>query len=213
MSKNIPESNRRVFAIAFIVALVAIGAFIGYVRYDARHNSGEANKEVMAENPNPETVFDAPFVKANLYYIDLEKFAASSTDSKAIGCGDGILSYEIPIAESDGLTKGDALSYVLGRLFNNEIFNALKKENASSSLETGAQPYNALSKSKLRLESVKEIPGDYQVYLAGTLSLGGVCDNPRVEAELTKTISQIFSPFSVAIFLNNKPLKEALSLK
>ncbi len=209
---NIPESNRKFFTISFIIAVIAIGVFVAYVRYDAQKNPG-VETGVMAENPDPQTVFDAPFVKANLYYIDLEKYAASSTDPKAIGCGDGLIPYEIPIGAEYGGTKSDATSYVLGRLFNNAIFEALKKENASSSAAAGSKPYNALAKSKLRIESIKEVPGEYEVRLAGTLSLGGVCDTPRAEAELTKTIAQIFSPFSVAIFLNNKPLKEALSLK
>lgn len=216
--KNVPETNRKVFAISFIVAIIAIMAFVGYVKYD--NKIADVDKEVLVENPDPEKVFDAPFVKAKIYYIDLEKFVAPEgsapgtiSDPAAIGCGDGLTSYEVAINEPYGDTKSDATMFVLERLFNNIVFEQLKKESMSEDEKSGRDPYNALSKSKLRVLSIKEVPGEYEVRLSGTLSLGGVCDNPRAQAQLEKTIAQIFAPSTVEIFLNNKPLADVFKMK
>jgi len=43
--------------------------------------------------------------------------------------------------------------------------------------------------------------------------LGGECDNPRVEAQLTNTVLQFPSVTSADIFINGKTLAETLSLK
>jgi hypothetical protein len=43
--------------------------------------------------------------------------------------------------------------------------------------------------------------------------LGGVCDNPRVEAQLVETAMQFPGVMEAAITINGTPLEEALSLK
>jgi hypothetical protein len=43
--------------------------------------------------------------------------------------------------------------------------------------------------------------------------MGGECDSPRVQAQLEQTVLQFPSVTDVAIFINGKPLAEALSLK
>ena len=49
--------------------------------------------------------------------------------------------------------------------------------------------------------------------LNGTLQLGGVCDNPRVKAQLEQTALQFPTVKSVKYYINDKTLDEALSLK
>jgi hypothetical protein len=43
--------------------------------------------------------------------------------------------------------------------------------------------------------------------------LGGVCDNPRVEAQIEETALQFATVSEVAVFVNGKPLEEIISLK
>jgi len=51
------------------------------------------------------------------------------------------------------------------------------------------------------------------VNLVGTMMLGGVCDNPRVEAQLIQTALQFPTVSEVHFFINDTPLEEVLSLK
>lgn len=73
--------------------------------------------------------------------------------------------------------------------------------------------YNALYQSNLQLQSVTLVSGVATINLTGSLSLGGECDNPRVEAQLADTALQFSTVRTANIFLNGKPLKEVLSLK
>lgn len=73
--------------------------------------------------------------------------------------------------------------------------------------------YNALYQSDLQVDSVNISNGTATVYLTGTLILGGECDNPRVQAQLEQTVLQFPSVNQADIFINGKPLKDALSLK
>ena len=73
--------------------------------------------------------------------------------------------------------------------------------------------YNALYQSTLAVQSVSLINGEAIIQLSGTFLLGGECDNPRVEAQLTQTAMQFPTVQTVSIYVNGKTLKEALSLR
>src|SRR5947209_7801220 len=70
--------------------------------------------------------------------------------------------------------------------------------------------YDSLFQNHLRLVSLRIVAGRATVRLAGKLFLGGVCDDPRVEAQLRQTVLQFPSVRSAAIFLNGIPLRKAL---
>jgi hypothetical protein len=71
--------------------------------------------------------------------------------------------------------------------------------------------YNALYQSKLEVDSVNLKDGKATVALKGTLTLGGVCDNPRVEAQLTETGKQFDNVKDVEVLINGKALSTYLS--
>ena len=73
--------------------------------------------------------------------------------------------------------------------------------------------YNALYQSKLTIADLRIENGKATIRLTGQLLLGGVCDNPRVEAQLVETAMQFSTVKEVAIFINDKPLKDVLSEK
>lgn len=206
MSSRIPNSNQKVFAISTIVAFVVIVGFIAYARMNP--NAG-VNKEVMSEAPDPAKVFDAPFQTANLYYIDLGKYEGQASSSDMIGCGDAVVAYEIPVGELNGATKPDAVNFVLAQLFDNSTFTML----ASSSPNKAKDAYNALANSKFSIKTIKDVPGQYEVRITGTPKQAGVCDAPRIQAQIEKTINGIFAPENVKVFLNDKALAEALGSK
>jgi len=114
-----------------------------------------------------------------------------------VGCGDSAVAAQVEIPYTQGVLKA-----AIQRLL------ALKDQFYG---ESGL--YNALYQSDLRLDSVTIKDSAATVNLSGSLKLGGECDNPRVEAQLTKTALQFSTVSRVSIFINGKPLKDALSLK
>jgi hypothetical protein len=61
------------------------------------------------------------------------------------------------------------------------------------------------------VEGVTLEDGEAIVKLSGTLMLGGVCDNPRVEAQLEETALQFSTVSRVSVFVNGVPLEGLLS--
>jgi hypothetical protein len=70
--------------------------------------------------------------------------------------------------------------------------------------------YNALGGSDLKFLSGSFDGTTVTVYLAGTLSMGGVCDLPRVEAQLTQTAVSAVGAIRAEIHVNGRSLAEAL---
>ena len=70
---------------------------------------------------------------------------------------------------------------------------------------------NALYQSDLHMDSVSAENGKATVKLAGQLVLGGVCDNPRVEAQIEGTVRQSTGAVEVSVFVNGTSLTDLLS--
>jgi hypothetical protein len=73
--------------------------------------------------------------------------------------------------------------------------------------------YNALYQSRLTVKHVAVQNRRATIQLTGRMHLGGVCDDPRVGAQLRRTAFQFPTVHSVAIFVNGVPLKRRLSEK
>ena len=134
-----------------------------------------------------------------MFLITPEKI---SRNGEKIGCGDGIIS--VPVFNED---KVDTITDKLTSAYNQLLNFKTTKPPADDQV-------NALANSDLKLDSVDFKDGKATVNISGQLSLGGVCDNPRVEAQLMTTGLQFSTEVTdLEINLNGKPLKEALSLK
>jgi hypothetical protein len=110
----------------------------------------------------------------------------------AIGCGDSTVPYTVSIQSTVA-----PLTAALNQLFT-----------------IGSQPfgyYNALGSSNLRVQGIDIDDGVATIDLTGTLSLGGVCDAPRVEAQLRQTALQYATIDAVNIYINGQPLANLLS--
>ena len=121
----------------------------------------------------------------------------NGVSGKLIGCGDSLLPVTQEIPPTQGVLRA-ALEALL----------ALQQQYYG---QTGL--YNALYQSKLTIEDLRIENGKATIRLTGQLLLGGVCDNPRVEAQLVETAMQFSTVKEVAIFINGKPLKDVLSEK
>ena len=114
-----------------------------------------------------------------------------------IGCGDSLVPVTQEIVPTQGVLRL-ALELLLG----------LKQQYYG---ESGL--YNALYQSDLTIADLRIDNGKATIQLAGRLLLGGVCDNPRVEAQLVETARQFSTVKEVEIFINGRPLKDVLSEK
>lgn len=71
--------------------------------------------------------------------------------------------------------------------------------------------YNALYQSDLAVEGVNIENREAIIHLTGVLQVGGVCDNPRVQAQLESTALQYETVDSAVITVNGQPLEALLS--
>lgn len=137
-------------------------------------------------NPEQQTVL--------IYLIAVDD---NGTSGKLIGCGDSLIPVQVIIKPTTGVLRA-ALNSLL----------SIKDQYYG---ESGL--YNALYQSNLQVGNVAITNGEAVIHLTGTLMLGGVCDIPRVEAQLTEIAMQFSTISSVSVFINNIPLKDALSQK
>lgn len=73
--------------------------------------------------------------------------------------------------------------------------------------------YNAFHASDLRVTSATVENGTATIHFVGDYQLGGVCDNPRFEAQLHHAALQFDTVEEVEVFINDRPLHEILSLR
>jgi hypothetical protein len=66
--------------------------------------------------------------------------------------------------------------------------------------------YNALYQSDLTLQGINIVNREATIALTGNLQLGGVCDDPRVLAQLEYTALQYNTVDTVSVLLNGQPL-------
>jgi hypothetical protein len=121
----------------------------------------------------------------------------NGASGKLIGCGDSLVPVTHEIVPTQGVLRA-ALEILLG----------IKTQYYGQS---GLN--NALYQSDLTIDDLRIDNGKASIYLAGRLLLGGVCDNPRVEAQLVEIARQFSTVKEVEIFINGKPLKDVLSEK
>ena len=113
-----------------------------------------------------------------------------------VGCGDSAVA-----VSSQTITYTDPVEGALRTLLSN---------HAAHIGQSGLR--NALSDSRLSVDSVDRTGTTVTAHLSGTMSLAGECDIPRLEQQLLLTAQQAAGT-PVAITINGKTLSEALSLK
>lgn len=138
---------------------------------------------------------------ATQYSIYLIALDDKGLNGKEIGCGDSV------VAAIQSSQKSDSNnSDLLKEAFDN-LLSLKNKDYGESGLN------NFLANSSLKLISAEIKDAKAIVKLSGQLSLAGVCDTPRVKAQLEETAAQFDNVTSVEIHLNNKTLEQATSLK
>lgn len=133
-------------------------------------------------------------MRVQIFLIAIEDNGISG---KKIGCNDSAIPVEVEIPYTQGVLRA-ALDQLLS--LHDTYYG-----------ESGL--YNALAPSDLMVKSLSIKDGLASIHLIGQLSMGGMCDSPRVLAQLEETARQFSTVEQVEIFVNDKPLKELLSDK
>ncbi len=223
-----PATNKKLFAISFIVAVMAILGFIFYAtsktpEYGVNNGHGTTTAELPLgniEEEEPAGTVDA-FAWTHVFFTTLNAFPDGKGDG-AIGCGDGLVSYKIAVDETNTASRGDLTTFLLQKIQDPDFFAEAKAayqasfdpatKNSPITVIAGPKDkslelYSVLNKSKLALQSLKDVPGEYEVKLKGQATLGGVCDTPRLHAQLQKTMeSGVATTSNVSVFLNGKKI-------
>lgn len=129
-----------------------------------------------------------------LFFVALDDGGKSG---KAIGCNDSI----IPVARVVPPTSEPLTTTIA------ELLSIRDRHYGQSGL------YNALAASTLKAGRVSLVKGVAEIRLTGTVSLGGTCDGPRVDAQIRETVLQFPAVKTVAIFINDEPIEKVLSGK
>jgi hypothetical protein len=135
---------------------------------------------------------DGEFTRTYIYLIAVEDAGQSGT---LIGCDDSVIPVVVEIEPTIA-----PLTAALETLLNidDEYYG-----------QSGL--YNALYQSDLAVEGVDIENREAIIHLTGVLEVGGVCDNPRVQAQLEYTARQYETVDSATITVNGEPLEVLLS--
>jgi len=216
--------SQKGFAFLGIIVIVLLGAILGggtYVLVSQKSNpkiekgsTEEGFSQEEKEPPAPTSQKDKtqPTIRVGKISPSEEKlsqpqkstikiFLISLDDQgqygKLVGCGDSVMGVERTITSTDQPPIKEAL---------NELFLA-KDQYAAA----GPGYHNALTNSNLKVDNVVINNGQATVYLSGTYSLAGACDNPRFKAQIEETILQFPSIKKASVFINNISLDKILS--
>lgn len=131
------------------------------------------------------------FTRTKIYLIAVGDDGQSG---KEIGCDDSVAPVDVAV---------EVTIAPLTAALNN-LLAIGTRTSAQSEL------YNALYQSDLAVESVSIRNREAFIRLSGTLTLGGVCDEPRVRAQLRETALEYATVDRVSIFVNGAPLEQVL---
>lgn len=184
--------KKLLIAITVIIVLAAIGVGVWAIWLQNQSTGDSSNNEQQTNQTDTEP--QEVTKPLTFYYIAI---GDGGKTGSMIACEDSLVSQTIEPVTTDNPVKA-----TLERLLANK-----DQFIGQSGL------YNALYRSNLVFESSTISDDTVTVNLAGSLKLGGECDNPRVQAQLEQTAKTAAGVANVAINLNGKPLADALSLQ
>lgn len=149
------------------------------------------------EPPTPVPADPLPTSGPQFVQIYLIGIDDNGQGGQLVGCGDSAISVSVEVAPTKEVLRASL----------EKLLSIKDQFYGQSGL------YNALYQSDLQIEHIALDNGKAEINLTGTMLLGGECDNPRVEAQLTSTVLQFSTITEVSITINGVPLKDVLSLK
>ena len=160
--------------------------------------NGKPLAEVLSlKGTVPQSSPTSPAPTLSMVKIFLIAMDDNGKTGSPVGCGDSVVPVTVQIPPTQGVLKAALVA----------LLSVKDQYYGQSGL------YNALYQSDLQVESLSIAGSKASVYLSGTLLMGGECDTPRVQAQLEQTVLQFPTITEVDIFINGKPIADALSLK
>lgn len=193
----------KIWFLPLLLLLLCLGMVGGWLGYQAWFSPAHSNNSYNYNQPTPtptatptpaSSATPTPDSTPTTQQVKLYFVAIGETSEDSFGCGDNLQ------AVNKTITSNAPLTETLKQLLS------LKEQYYGQS-----GLYNALYQSDITVQSVTITQGAADIKLVGQLKLGGTCDAPRVEEQLTATARQFTSVTSANISLNGKPLSEALS--
>lgn len=157
----------------------------------ATQEQATATTEPTVE-PEPEETEEPGEGGAVVYLVALD---AGGEEGESIGCGDALVPVDVQLDPA-----ADPLEAALGELL------AIDEEFYGQS-----GLYNALYQSDLTVAGIQMEGSTAIVALEGDVLLGGVCDTPRVQAQLTQTALQFEDVQNVEFLINGDPLLDVIA--
>jgi hypothetical protein len=114
-----------------------------------------------------------------------------------VGCGDSAVSVRVQVPRTQAVLRASL----------EKLLSLHSKDYGESGL------YNALYQSNLALDSLALNNGEAVIKLTGQLASGGVCDDPRIIAQIEQTALQFSTVKTVVIYVNNSKIQDLLSGK
>jgi len=141
----------------------------------------------------PTATTSAGASQVNIYLIAI---GDNGVSGKKIGCGDSVVPVVVAIQPTLGVLRA-ALT---------ELF---RLEGQPYYGQSGL--YNALAQSHLAIQGLEIVNREAIIRLTGELQIGGLCDDPRIQAQLEETALQFSTVDRVNIFVNGVELETLLS--
>ncbi len=152
----------------------------------------KAISEVFDVATGPTPMPENLFTRTNIYLVAIGDEGESGEE---IGCGDSLIPVEVEIEPTIA---------PMTAAFE-ELLDIDTREYGQSSL------YNALYRSDLTVEGIDIEDREAIIHLSGELVAGGVCDTPRIQAQLRQTALQYSTVDEVSILINGERLDDLLS--
>lgn len=142
------------------------------------------------DGEHAELVRQQQATRVNIYMIAL---GDNGRNGKLIGCGDSVVPVRVAVIPTN----------LPMRAAYNQLF--------AVTTSTYAGRFNALNASTLSAGRLSISGGRATVELFGAISLAGVCDIPRVIAQIQETALQFPSVRTVTVLVNGVRIEDALS--
>lgn len=154
---------------------------------------------IPAATPTSPTTTFTPPAAPQSGDLTLKIFLVAINDNgssgKKIGCNDSLVGVDMQVPRTQAVLRA-ALT---------QLLSIKDRDYGQSGL------VNALYQSDLSIQALTIQNGEAIIQLAGKLSSGGVCDDPRIIGQLEQTALQFSTVQTVTIFVNGKKIQDLLS--
>jgi hypothetical protein len=147
-------------------------------------------------SPTKDSLIITVVPRGDMVKVPLIAVDDNGASGMKIGCGDSVIMVDRPLSSPDALVQAYS-----------ELLAIRTRDYGESGL------VDPLYQSTLTIKNIYVQDGIAYIHLEGEFMMGGECDIPRVQAQLEQTALQFPEVTAVQVFINEKTLAEALSLK